>query len=1287
MVPLILLLTRALAQEPWGEVSERPIQAEATFDAEDRSWAILAAGPDDDLHLRCRKEGEAPQRRALIGERGAVVMVTVPLPPPLRTATGWVLPRAPAFADRWAVDRPDCSFVRVRARPSPERHDKAEYDLTRRKARGRVVEAALSDPSTWLLTRPAGGFLTTRTGLSPREGQRVRVDVGAWRDTPAWETAADTPWTVVGPARVDLEARVLGPPAEVCLAVDGPVPVPSGACQLSAPVEDVVGGVPLPAAELVTWKGDPIGRAVRWSVLLPPGRHDLRLSSPTLARGRVLEVAALPVPRGPEVRVDTGGAVPALPRAVATAEDLDAVRVILFGPARWTVVREDAVSWLRPEQTPPHAVLGDEEGRMHVHLEPEPVARTCTVRFQDGSAWSTLAPGGVHAFAWAGPDAPTQGVPTFEGCVGRVRVQAGVVQHPDRRVAVPLDVVEPGRDLTLRLPPGPRTGLLLRVHAADPSVPLALEVLLPDGRRLPLHIATLSRGEPVQDASGKVWAPGADLGPLEAWLGEVPELLTIRASATAAVRLLADSVPVDQAAPAAIDLGRLPTPADIAAAPDDPSRSGLLLRRAAHRLREGDARGALADLGLAEALGAYVDEGSVRRAAAEASRRLWAPDLTWVPVDTAWIREAEVTPERLAEALRGDDLSLARALRLQHDPIRFWLAAARDQTPSPEDGPRAWIDLIARGHGDPENPVLGALVTWVSSEAVLAWRGTVGVRVPVRPRPGPEADFVEDWAEEARLPLGEGMQVRLPPASGPRTMRARCLALDGIAAVSPCEVVQRDAEGRVVASWSLPVWGSTVPLDLAPGTSTLLQALSPGRVRVELLAPEGLEAWREARRLTSSEATVDLLGPTVVDLELVLASGGVATVDVTVSGKVERTLGPLALSAEPTLVRVPVEGRRATVRVLAPAGTLLRASRLSPSTSGVDPSVHRALRAVLASGGDGLLGEGTDGPQVLTPPTPQPWPLAGPPLAGLLELRVGVGGDEDEDAEAAVTLPLRGMQRVGLISRPFAAPFWIDVRAGAHEALGRSTVAEARVAAETWWSRPMWRGAVIGELVARSAFSDEVPTALRGRIEGLVSVRPRHVVDLRLRLSLDLADRFGLWFPSILDAPPQGLLWSDYREDHRVQFTPRLEIRTFPTPWIRTVVYGALRTNDPSDPAPVDTLEAGLDVRFAFPALRASLGATLQGRLPDRDRELAYVSPGVDVELRGTLWPHEDSAFDLVGRLAWLPVFSRVTVDLGLEISFGRRPGLAERRPSTYDAAFAAAWSEPDRFTAIPMDR
>ncbi len=1279
MIHLLIALAAWGAPGDLGELHERPARQLGTFLHDGRTWAAYEAGAEADVHLQCRG-GAAPERLVVLPERGSVTLLEAPLPEAVMQRGHWVLPQPGPLARFWAIDRPDCRLTLVRARPSGDAYDHAEQHA----AGSADLPAPLNTVvphAPWiqhLLDRPMGGFVTVRQPLRPDVGERVRVEGSAWEGEQAWDVGAHGTWTVRGPARVEISGRALGPPAALCLAVDGVVA--EGACVVSAPIEDLrLVGDDL-RAEVPKQGDSALGRLVRWRVLVPAGRNEISVDRPMVAIGRVDELDHVPM-LGPWPALPAVLATPDgwnLPRAPYRADD-PVERTVLLGPARWTALQTDAISWLQPGDVPATATWWDAEARAAIVLSPSSAGTPrCTLTFSDGSSWTTAQDRGLHTFVWTGPGAPPPAPPVMEGCEGRLRTVGGVAQHPDRFVAVPLDVLERNQTLSLVAPVDTQGGLVLRAHPADGVSTLVVEVAGEGGATtsFTLHIPPGAPG--VMDADGRAWGPGADLGPIDRLVTGDLGRLTIRSSARVALRVLSE-VPawVDPDAPLVV-LAEAPSPVAIAGAADDVSRGRLLQRRGMARASRGDPRGGLSDLLLADALGTFGDLRTLQRAASDVSRGVWAQPNTWVPVDEVWVPTEVATPERLAAAARADAVSVARSLERSPPSLRYWLAAARTQTLTETDVLVAWSALLNSPAAlDADDPRLGALRAWTRPTPATAWEGTDGARWVGELLPPEDLPFPDRWPDVERIALTAGWRTAL--GRQPARVSARCLALDPLALLEPCEVRQLGPGGALLASWPLSSWGAATELEPVQVAGSVFTVKHSGRVRAELRAPVSSERWRPVRVLTDGVARLDVAGPTVVDLQLARAGGGVARVAVEGTTPLE-----LALSGTSTRTAVACERERCVLRVVAPPGTLLDATVLEAQTPSSEPPEHRTLVMAVARG---VVPES---PAVVELPTARRWvpspphAVDGPPLALLFETRVGVGGTLEEDVEAAGAVPLRGMQRVGLLSRPLSAPWWIDLRLGAIESLGQATLAEARLWTEVAWSRPMWRGYVAGELLTRSSFSDDLVTLLRGRVDVSAAVRPRAVVDVRWTASLVVSRRVGLWLPELAAVPAQDLLWSNYRENHPLQGFLKMEVRTFPSAWVRTSLHAYGVSNAPGDTQPIDAAGAGLDLRFGVPAFRAGIDLALEGRFIDAHRLGSYLSPLLGVELRGTVWPHDDVPVDLVARVAWQAAFRRISADLGVDIGFGRRPGLMERAPQRMDAAFVSAWGEPDRFVPLP---
>lgn len=1281
----------------WASASDTPAAYEAQWtpapvvgdiQVADQAWSVFTAREDRDIWLVCPRGTPAPQRVGLVEHLGGITLIAGDVPEPVAVRRGWWLPRPGTLGSTWAIDQTACTPWVRRVTTSPDWLDVAAYQAQRplelRDAVQRahalaeppeVAEAlAVTDVPTWwaafAAARPEGGFVTRRTTWHPADARSVNLTLDG-QTQPWWLAQPGAADTVQGPAQLVLDVRATGGPGTICLTVQGTDTVSH--CAETTPVTTLSVQDGTLQSQPATHEGQAIGRRARFSAYVPPGQHTVTLDRAALVRGRVLEIDGLRAVAPLPTRIgllDTVDPPDPGPRIRAQALDRTLPSPLLFGPAPWRLLEEDDVSWVPAAVG--DALLPDVDQRVQVLLDSAPGTR-CTLTL-GSQAWSTSAGPGIYTLQAPSSDAAT--LTALHGCTAWSSRAGGAGEDPDRRTAVPTTALQAGQIAAFAWP-APHDGqVTVRVYPALGVDRVDLDIQGAAGRPARWSLRPLTRADAVRDADGTPWGAPVDLtvyapGPT----------LHIRATGDVAIRAVshAADAPTAAPAPAAEDLSFRGISERIAQATDDATRRKALLLRGTLLAQAGDLRGARRDLELATGLGADVSVTPLARTLADDLREQWAPPSGWTSL-TATLVPEPVDDALLDAAAAGDALHLAQASPLGQD-VPWWLRAARNQV---LDGPAAlaaYRSLVDAGVPDVDHPGFGPIRAWSTWQGVPAIRQTQGFRAAwPADLPPSDAAWPEDWPAEGTLHLGGSWLARLPPSSTPSTLLARCRADDVAASGGPCTLRILDPQRRTTAEHALSPWGGSHRLDVPPHTDTRFVVMTArGHAALQLSTPgQALpQLQRDVRRMEGREARFEVLGPTVVRIGAWHPGQAVTVV---------AEAGPRSARADATpdvpgtlWLSIPTEGT-VTVTVLATPGTLVDAEARVVDPRPLEPAAHAPLVHALYRQPD-------PPPRWPAVPPPEPERLPDPRLEAprwtvVAEARVGIGGEVDIEPEAAATLPVRGLQRIGITSRPSVLPIWVDGAIGVMEAVGATTVTEARVGAEAWWQEAPLRGWVRGDAVVRVGLDADVLTALRADIEAGLSWRPRSWFDLRGGLIGGAASRFGGWSSSTSTAP--DVLWSVYRETHPLWLRPELEARFAPTPWFRVRLWGAMVTNRPGEAIIMDAYQGGADVRVAAPGFRGLVGLQVQHRPEDIDRVSPYTAPSLYGSLRGTVWARHDVATALTARVDWQPRFERVSVDLGVQVLWGRRPGLPDLRPSRYEARYADTWQQPDRFEVGP---
>jgi hypothetical protein len=1036
-------------------------------------------------------------------------------------------------------------------------------------------------------------------------------------------------------------------------------------------------------------------RLARWDVWLPKGDHTLALPGGGWIGGVRLDVDRLeriePLPPQVEVRPDPPrDAGTSAAWTSAAVRGVAPVSAIYLGPI---VRRADAGEgrvWVALDDAP---TLGRPPEELLLRMLPGHDA-DAPCRLDDGmeATWVAARPSSSVLVRRVAEDA---GWPSVTGCEAWLAWEGSVPAGVAQRSARVQDVWLPGGWRELALPAAPDGPSALRVAVGDEPI----EVRWRDGEGHEggtILAPVLGEGR---------WQP-ADGGPavsiVELPVSTSSSTLWVTVSAPTSIRWRAPLAPSNdpsralEAEPVAptgdAALSPVALARAVADAPDAEARRSLLLERARTRLAAGDPRGARRDVALAG--GDPALEAVVGRQIADALRTVL--DVAWAPTGNAWVLERDLAdPAALADALtaasEADYATLARWVTGRSQAVA-WARAGRTQI---LDAAQAIVAYQATSL-DPvlaADPALGSARAWSRWTSVAGLSETASRTVALPPNAsrseGPDpVVFPEAWDGVQRVDLSGDV---MWPGGTPLEVSARCLAREP-AAVSSCVVRRLDAQGRVLSRQELDPWGLSTALawPATPGP-TRLEVRSSGDVVAEVAWPADVPypvATRTVRALgASGVARTRIAGPTVLratlwdpsDRAARLCLGGSATC--VPFGPPDGTGVRVALVGWPTASPVDVE-------VVAWPDAQVTLSQREPVPAGLEPAIHTALvqkSPVVAAGGTLPAPLDDPGAVAILPPS---LPL---PVAAWGAVAVDLGSP-DEDLEA-IPVSLRVLTSAGVSSRPSAAPVWVESTIGAWAAPQTPTVGRWTGAVETWQTWGASRLWARAEFDTRFGGGDGgVPFAFRGTGEVGAAHRVDAWLDLRGSLTVDGAARSGTagaasvaaaWTDATRAATPT-VLWSGYREAHPFVGALRGEVRLWPSPWVRSRIWGRAVSNAPGDPRPVDAASGGLDVRVALPGLRLLAGAGIEHRPTDADRTTAWTSPTVHAEAEAMLWTKSRVAVLLGGELDAVTAFRRVTAALRLQVLWDGRPGLADLRPRTVDAREGLAWREPGRF--VPLD-
>ncbi len=1278
-----LTLAAALAGVPevvvstWVSVKPGP----EIMHPEGTSWSWLATSADEPWRLRC-PAGVTPRRIALQGDDDGVVWLDAHETP---RVDGHDLYFDPRPGGHWAVQGAGCRWQRLHRHTMGPRLDLLEYgaaDVSELRSRVELSHAHAEDPvalhllqssesgrwwPTWLALRPRGGFASPLPDPRPDRGRRTPLD-----GRRGWQVAALEPWTVRGPATVEVVARVLDPVPEgpVCLRLDGAGP----SCQPADALLELTVPVPVALGPRTHDDGRILSRRLRWQVWVGEGEHTLALDHDALARVQAADMRDLqavrelptqatllamapqpdPAPRGP-----LEAAIGALARSTA-----------LLGPSKRPAEQPDDVSWLRPSDLGTTVAHVDPEGHASL-LVPPSQGSLCTLHWGD-RRWTTAASGFVSHFAVPGDAAP----PRASGCEPRVRVVGPAPGITDRSVLVSGWRVPAETDLALRLP------TVSDLELVQPS----LLVHLPswtDTVRLTLSHAAHTESYTLHASPGGGWI---DLEG-ESWRGAVSIPLS---SAELAVHASAPIVLRFSGRQAALDPTRGPTPlmpslqaqeatAALAETEDPWRRAPLLAARAQALLEAGRADLAWRDLDAASRLDPELADGPAARASrTRLLRTLWPEGP--IPLDARWVPDdapAEVASE-------GRFMDLARTLEEDTDRVRYWLEAARTQVPDGRAGIAAWLDVVQAGL-DPEDPGLSPVRAWSVWQRLAGVQGAMAELVtwPATPSdPYDELLFVESWPDDAtRLRLGEDWVVRLGALVSPRTVELRCRPRDP-ALTRPCLLSRTGLRGESTAQWSVPADGRAHPVEVAAHDE--VSFLGTGSARdhhVELRVPPvmagGVEMLRQAAVLRTGTARVELLGPTVLRVEALGTTGTLTLWD-----DADRPV-QVELTGPTTTAWLAIEETGArTVTLTAPTGTRLRVHARAPGGHPLEPVAH--VRLLADTSATSLPGLPRADALQRPPPIPADRlgtsltdlpPHNGPPITFAVQLAGGYGGDLEVDPMAATRIPARGRQSLSLTSRPTRLPWWWSGGVTMHESTGRSSLAELTAGTELRLTHRPWTGWLFGDLWGRLPVAPGLPLTMRGRVEGGGAWRATRALDLRAAVQGGFDRRLGAGSTSALARIPERL-WNRRREQHPSWWTAELQPRLRASRWLRVDLTGRVIGNSLGDPALIDTALGEVGLVATAPSLRTGLSVGWWHRLPDLHREIATGSLHVRGTARTTHWIDRHTALQMRAGLAWWPQWERFGLEGSLTLLWSGREGLRDTRPSMTDARGVEAWAQ-----------
>lgn len=1260
------------------------------------------------LRVRC-PDGAKPRRVALA--RGGVVHFDDE--EPQQDGKAWLYPAASDAAgwNGWLLAPADCRVERLRTDAGPWTWAWAEREGPLDEA---DLEALVGQRAAWWID----GDPLRQAALRPPGPHPVswgQLDLPGTPVELADEryTRLDAPAALAlrGPLRVRVQLRDVTGRDEVCIEVDG-----SAHCALGGPARETLlvdGDLRVQVRTLED--GSRVARARVFQLGLGPGAHSLSLPDGVIARVTAHRAETW----GLDSRLPDGAATWTQPPGVAWESiPLDGGVPTWLADPEPGRIDDDELRWL-PLDALPAGVTRPEPGNIALWLEPEP--GPCHLRIGD-ARWVATAPTGLHTFDWVGPSEPDGALlPEIEGCRAWIRTRDGLVdgarslslQHrltaggrvtaigDDRRPARLEVALRRGQEavtVRARALDGPQAGRALSWTVA--AAELAPPMISGDGASWsePLRMPLPTAGSWVVETSGDVLVrirqperpPPATFAMATQAILERALPLQLGALGPAAGTIAAWSQ--GRTGPMRKDLAASPPPPParteaeleataasvhllsgrVARATTDEERALALLDRARLLVRMSLQELAARDLVMAEELvpevGGVADQ-LIERLRLSRERTLFGED-RWRPAGADWVlrSDGEVLEQTLARAVSaqaGDPRAVAAASP-DDQALAWWLRAVHGGQVLTRDERIAAFRAVASS-ADPDHAALGGLrglsdwrtlhhIEGVSAKGEVAW--------PDLSPDGTELLYPDGWPAKETVRLGSGSTLRLAARSTPWSVPVRCRALHADSAAW-CRFVLTDTRGEILQEVEVDPWGTPGVLEVPRGGLAYLTLESRdamGNLRWTRGRPPTLtrDAWYVG---AGQQVSVAVLGPTVILADLRARRGEARTVRVREGGAVRTVSVP---SDGRALIPVDTEGP-VRVTMSFDRGGALRLLLRRAARGGPTPTVDRRWLQ-LADHPPPRVDPDVGGPQVpFTAPVPRGLPANSPPMTVAAELAVGSAEPAPPEPGQGDGGPLAASALVGVQTRPLET-VWLEADAGLLRGPADLGFGWAHFGADWRAAAQRNRATLLTDItVAHGTFSGGPLTTARLKL-GLRTLRPLEgrwvlegvaAIDGNLRSDLE---------PISLFSTDRSRLWSRYREDHRTGLDLTAALRHRHGPWWSSRLGLSLGSNAPGGGQPLDSVifEARTDVGLPRIWTRWRFAADL--RLPDADRDRAFVSPLLEARAAFTAWPGVSLAVRpwVWGR--WRPLQGTVSGLVGLEGRFGPPRALADQRPSTLAA-------------------
>lgn len=312
-----------LVEVRWREVpAERLATVRVdTAEGKRRALTLVDVSRSVPLRLEC-PEGVKPRRYWATAD----ALIEGEFSEPIKSDEDWIFAAVP-FGGPWALAAPGCKIDEWRRRLLAMGFDRMERQPDEVGGLPALVDEAdpfTSEETAWLAGAPAGseewvnryrllrppvaglrnslriapqGSVAADAFRYPDWGEEPSDDTAEWfAKEPVFEVLVEgTSRRVDVPARVVVNARRVGDSPDLCLTIDGGAPL----CQTVSNQTRLTardGG--LIDTPLRRGTAD-ISRRVSWRILLPAGRHTLKLSAPAYAVAHVGELTGISRDLGP----------------------------------------------------------------------------------------------------------------------------------------------------------------------------------------------------------------------------------------------------------------------------------------------------------------------------------------------------------------------------------------------------------------------------------------------------------------------------------------------------------------------------------------------------------------------------------------------------------------------------------------------------------------------------------------------------------------------------------------------------------------------------------------------------------------------------------------------------------------------------------------------------------------------------------------------------------------------------------------------------------------------------